>query len=343
MSSLLPRRHSVRTAVVAFAAAAMATLTACGGGSDSDAGSAPAGSSDSAASGTGAFPATVATKFGDVTVKSRPERVVALGWSDAEVALSLGVQPVGASDWLAFGGEGLGPWVTEKYTTAPEIIGTLEPEYEKIAALKPDLILDVRSSGDQKRYDTLSKIAPTVDVPKDGDNYLTSWTEQTTMIAQALGVPEKGQALIAATEADFTRNASENPEFKGRTITVGSKTSEGYGAYVTGDSRVDIAEKLGFGNNPTIQKQAGDSFSVSVSNENLNQLDADVLVMLPIFIDAKEITGDPLYRAIPAVKAGHDVVIDDTDIGNAFSAATPAATSYALEKVVPLIRTALAK
>jgi iron complex transport system substrate-binding protein len=35
---------------------------------------------------------------------------VALGWSDAETALALGVQPVGASDWLAFGGEGVGPW-----------------------------------------------------------------------------------------------------------------------------------------------------------------------------------------------------------------------------------------
>ena len=340
MSSLLPRRRSIRTAAVAFAAVALATLTACGGGSDSDATS---GASDPAASAAGAFPATVATKFGDVTIKSQPKRVVALGWSDAEVALALGVQPVGASDWLAFGGEGLGPWVTEKYTTAPEMIGTLEPEYEKIAALKPDLILDVRSSGDQKRYDTLSKIAPTVGVPADGANYLTTWTEQTTMISQALGVPDQGKQLIAATEADFTKYASENPEFKGKSITVGSKTSEGYGAYVTGDSRVDIVEKLGFENNPTIQSQAGDSFSITVSNENLKQLDADVLVMLPIFIDAKEITGDPLYQAIPAVKAGHDVVIDDTGIGNAFSAATPAATSYALAKVVPLIKAALTK
>ncbi len=340
MSSLLPRRGSIRTAAVAFAAVALATLTACGGGSDSDAGSA---STDATATGAGAFPTTVTTKFGDVTIKSQPKRVVALGWSDAEVALSLGVQPVGASDWLAFGGEGLGPWVTEKYTTAPEIIGTLEPEYEKIAALKPDLILDVRSSGDQKRYDTLSKIAPTVDVPKDGDNYLTPWTEQTTMIAQALGVPEKGKALIDATEADFTQAAAANPDFKGKTITVGSKSSEGYGAYVSGDSRVDLVEKLGFENNPTVQKQAGDSFSITVSNENLKQLDADVLVMLPIFIDAKEVTGDPLFQAIPAVKAGHDVVIDDTNIGNAFSAATPGATAYALEKVVPLIKAALAK
>jgi iron complex transport system substrate-binding protein len=340
MRSLLPQWRSKRAAVVAIAAATMVALTACGGGSDSDADTASTDSETSAAS---AFPATVATKFGDVTIESKPEKVVALGWSDAEVALALGVQPVGASDWLGFGGEGVGPWAQGLYTEAPELISTLEPEYEKIAALQPDLILDVRSSGDQTRYDTLSKIAPTVGVPEGGDSYLTTWEEQTTMISTALGVPAEGEKLIADTEAEFTKYAGENPDFAGKTATVGSKTSEGYGAYLTGDARVDFMTKLGFENNPTVQKQAGDSFFISVSAENLKQLDADVVVMLPIFIEATEISGDPLYQAVPAVTAGHDVVIDDLDIGNAFSAGTPAATSYALEKVVPLLQSALAK
>ena len=52
---------------------------------------------------------------------------------------------------------------------APQLIGTLEPEYEKVAALKPDLILDTKSSGDQDRYDTLKGIAPTVGVPTGGE------------------------------------------------------------------------------------------------------------------------------------------------------------------------------
>jgi ABC-type Fe3+-hydroxamate transport system substrate-binding protein len=64
--------------------------------------------------------------------------VVALGWSDAETALALGVQPVGASDWLGFGGEGVGPWAAGRYDEAPQIIDTLEPSLEAIAALKPD-------------------------------------------------------------------------------------------------------------------------------------------------------------------------------------------------------------
>ncbi|MGJ9611108.1 hypothetical protein [Actinotignum sp. GS-2025b] len=68
-----------------------------------DSSASPASSSaaaSSAADGTttneAVFPATIDTKFGPVTVKEAPQRVVALGWGDAEVALSLGVQPVGA-------------------------------------------------------------------------------------------------------------------------------------------------------------------------------------------------------------------------------------------------------
>ena len=39
------------------------------------------------------------TKFGVVEVPEDAERIVALGWGDAETALALGVQPLGASDW----------------------------------------------------------------------------------------------------------------------------------------------------------------------------------------------------------------------------------------------------
>ena len=45
----------------------------------------------------GAFPVTIEHAYGETTVEQEPERVVALGWSDPDVVLSLGVVPVGAS------------------------------------------------------------------------------------------------------------------------------------------------------------------------------------------------------------------------------------------------------
>ncbi|TDD59321.1 iron-siderophore ABC transporter substrate-binding protein [Kribbella antibiotica] len=315
----------IGTAVVL--ALAVVGLAGCGGG-DKDGVS-------------GAAFSKVDTKFGEVTIPSEPKRVVALGWGDAETALALGVQPVGASDWLAFGGEGLGPWVTVKYQQAPQKIGTLEPEFEKIAALKPDLILDTKSSGDQERYDTLKAIAPTVGVPTGGDAYKVSWEKQTEMVAAALGRVDQGKQLIADTKTRFAKTVAEHPEFKGKTITLGSRTSDGYGAYTAGTGRVDFVQRLGFTNNPKVEAKATEGFSIKVSQEQLDLLDADLTVMAPIGVDASKITDDPLFQKVPSVKAGHVVVFNDKTLSSAFATDSILSIGYALDKVVPLFAAAL--
>lgn len=307
-------------------AVVLLTVAGCGGG-DSGAGD-------------GAF-SKVPTKFGEITIAQEPKRVVALGWGDAETALALGVQPVGASDWLAFGGEGVGPWATGRYQQAPKMISTLEPEFEQIAALKPDLILDVKSSGDQKRYETLSAIATTVGVPAGGDSYKLSWEKQTEMVAAALGKVDQGNKLIAETKDRFATTVAEHPEFAGKTITLGSRTSEGYGAYVRGTGRVDFVERLGFKNNPKVEAQATKGFSVKISQEKLDLLDADLTVMAPIGVDAATITGDPLFQRVPSVKAGHLVVFNEKTYSSAFATDSILSIGYALDKVVPLFAAAL--
>jgi len=322
---------------VAVLAVAALSLTACAGGTSDS------GTGDTAASpATDSFPVTVTTEFGDVTVEEQPVRVVALGWGDAETALALGVQPVGASDWLAFGGEGVGPWAEGLYDEAPEIIETLEPSYEAIAALKPDLILDTKSSGDQDRYDKLSSIATTVGVAPGKTSYLTTMDEQMELISTALGEKAKGEELLAEVDTAFDDAAAAHPEWAGLTIAAATKTSEGWGAYIAGGSRVIYLERLGFEQSPAIAALPSNSggFSVDISSEQLDVLDSDLIVAFPIYIPTTDITDDPLWQAIPAVAAGHAVVIDG-DISASYSLATTLATKYSIEKIVPLIETAL--
>ena len=321
--------------VAALAVAALA-LSACSGGTPADEGSDDPGSSSAA------FPVTVSTEFGDVTVDEKPVRVVALGWGDAETALALGVQPVGASDWLGFGGEGVGPWAEGLYDTAPEIIETLEPSYEAIAALKPDLILDTKSSGDQERYDKLSSIATTVGVPEGKTSYLTTMEEQMNLVSSALGLKSAGDDLLAEVDATYEDAAAAHPEWKGLTATAATKTSEGWGAYVEGSERVAFLERLGFVQSPKIAALPTSSggFTVDVSSEQLDLLDADLIVAFPIFIPTTEITDDPLWAAVPAVAAGHSVVIDG-DISSAYSLGTTLAAKYSIENLVPIIADAL--
>ena len=318
------------------AAVAVATLALAGCSADTDSDDATGGASG----GSGAFPVSIDTKFGEVTVEKKPTRVVALGWGDAEAALALGVQPVGASDWLAFGddADGVGPWAQGLYDQAPEIIGTLEPSYEAIAALEPDVILDTKSSGDQERYDRLSSIAPTVGVPEGGDSYLTDFEDQMELVSKALGEEAKGEQLVDENEKAVEAVADAHPEWKGKTITAATKTSEGWGAYVEDSERVEQLEELGFEQNPAISALSPNAggFSVSISSEQLDQIDADVIVAFPIYIDTTEITDDPQWKALSAVQDGHAVVIDG-DVAAAYSLGSALSRQYALDQLVPLL------
>lgn len=325
-SSLLKQRLRRVLAAAGAVVAASLVLAGCSSGS-----TAPGTSSSS--SGDAAFPVSITTGLGTTTIESQPKRVVALGWGDAETALELGVQPVGASDWLAFGGDGVGPWLKDAYTKSPKIINTLEPSYEDILKLKPDLILDVKSSGDKDRYSKLSAIAPTVAIPKGGANYLASTEQQTTMIAKALGKVSAGKKLLSGVDDAYAAARKAHPEFEGKTAVIGAYTSEGFGAYASADSRAQFMQQLGFTIPKKIDQEAGKQFSVSLSNENLDLLDADLTVILPIYVEASAAENDPLFQKVPSVQAGHDIVVDDKDVSSAFSMGTTAAIEWALKRL----------
>jgi iron complex transport system substrate-binding protein len=333
-------RSAARSATLLTTLLATAlAVSGCGSSTGEESGS------DGGSTGSDAFPVTVSTAFGDVTIEEEPTRVVALGWSDAETALALGVQPVGASDWLAVGGDdGLGDWVEDGYDEAPEIIETLEPSYEAIAALEPDLILDTRSPATAEtpeRYELLSAIAPTIGQPEGVDAYLTTWQQQLELVGQALGKPDQAAELADEVEQAFTDAAAEHPGFDGTEVAVGAYSSEGFGAYVRGDARVDFMEDLGFTNEAAIDDLSTGSFFVPVSDEQLNLLDAELTVVFPIFVESSEFTANPLWLALPSVQEGRAVVLDDLAVLNAFSSASAPGLLYALDTAVPLFADAL--
>ncbi|WP_238638042.1 iron-siderophore ABC transporter substrate-binding protein [Curtobacterium sp. HSID17257] len=324
-----PSVRRVRRVLAAAGAVVAASLVLAGCSSGS---SSPAASDDASGSG-GAFPVSIQTALGTTEIPSQPKRVVALGWGDAETALELGVQPVGASDWLGFGGDGVGPWLKDAYTKKPTMIQTLEPSYEQILKLKPDLILDTKSSGDKDRYAKLSAIAPTVAIPKGGENYLTTTEQQVDLVSRALGKESEGKKLLTDLDDAYAAARKAHPEFDGKTAVVGSYTADGFGAYASKDSRSTFMQQLGFTIPKDVDQQAGDAFSVSLSNENLDLLDADLTVVLPIFVDASKAESDPLFQKVPSVQAGHAIVVDDADVSNAFSLGTTAAIEWALDRL----------
>ncbi|MBA9004035.1 iron-siderophore ABC transporter substrate-binding protein [Thermomonospora cellulosilytica] len=305
----------------------------------------PGAAGGSGGGGDGTFPVTLRTEFGDVTIPKRPQRVVALGWSDAETALALGVEPVGAADWLGVGGDGLGPWVNAEYTRPPAMLGTLEVNMEAVAGLRPDLILDTRSDGTRERYERLSELGvPVVGIPPGAKAYLTPWEKQLELVGKALGRSAEADRLRSDLEARFAQVRKEHPEFAGKHVVAGVRSADSYAAYVDGDGRVEFLKRLGFVNSPKIQRLAAkDQFTVTVSNERMDLLDGDLTLMFLIGRSPEEVTGDPLYQAVPSVRAGRSVLLSDKAVSDALSSASVPGMTYALDKVVPQFAEALAE
>ncbi|NQX12814.1 ABC transporter substrate-binding protein [Microbacteriaceae bacterium VKM Ac-2855] len=324
------------TALIAVSALA---LSACSSGS-SDESSAPAEGA-----------ATVSTMFGDIEVPAASDdlKVVALGWSDAEMALALGVVPIAVEDWQGFGEEnkGVGPWATGDFgDVTPTLIARADSglNFEEIQALSPDLILNTRSSNDEEEFDRLNEIAPTVYAPADTGAFATSWDVQLQQVADALGKSDEGTALVESTKADIAAAADEHPEFAGLTAVAATKFGDAYGAYLAGDGRFDILSDLGFVQNPAVDALESSGFYAAVSAENVSAFDADVAVVLPIGFTAAEIEADPLLASLNVTKDGRAIVLDaDDELSGAYSAASVLSIQVVLADLVPKLAEAAAK
>lgn len=323
--------------LLAGAAAAAITLSGCASSPD-DTADAPEGD--------GELLASVETMYGTIDIPEPEDgelTVVALGWSDAEAALALGVKPVAVYDWISFGDEykGVGPWATELFgDDVPVVIPRTDDalDYELIQSLDPDLILNVNSAYDEAQFERLSEIAPTVFGPVGAQPYAPGWQNQTQLIADALGKSAEGTALIEGVDETIADAAAANPEFAGKTAASGSKFGEAYGVNLPGDFRWDLLADLGFELNPPILDLPPLGFYADVTVEQVSVFDADVLVMMPIGYTIEELEADPLIASLPVVEDGRAVFLDpEDDITNAFSVASVLSIPAAVDELVPLL------
>jgi iron complex transport system substrate-binding protein len=182
-----PRRQ--RRAGTLAAATLTLSLAACGGSTEDTADAA-------APSATGT---TLTTAFGDVTLPAEPQRVITLAESALDVALGVGVTPVGTT--ASRGGDSAPAYLGDQAADIP-VVGTVrEANLEAVLDTEPDVIL-AASGLTQEQYDALSAIAPTVvpTAPAAG-----GWEEPLHLYAQALGaedeLAERLDAVTARAEA----------------------------------------------------------------------------------------------------------------------------------------------
>jgi iron complex transport system substrate-binding protein len=287
-------------------------LTGCGSSDDGSDGASTTG----AAAESSAFPVTIEHKYGSTTIESQPERVVVAGLREQDALLAMGVVPVATTYWFGDHPGSIFPWAEDELGDAkvPVVLNQDDGlQIEKIAAQRPDLIIAVYGGMTKKEYESLSKFAPVVAMPKGKVDYGSSWQEETLMTGKAIGQPERAQELVEKTEKLIADTAADHLEFKGRSAAI-ITDYEGIFVYGPQDVRTTMLEQLGFKYPDALGKAFPDDFGGQLSDEKVDELDVDALVW---FADGersvKELKEEPVYSKLDVRKEGRDVFIREDD------------------------------
>ncbi|GAA2980072.1 ABC transporter substrate-binding protein [Actinokineospora diospyrosa] len=348
MVNTTPRPFPRRLFLTGSAAGALTLgLAACGSSDTPTPTNAPAAGGGTPAP--GGFPLTLEGAEGKTVLPAQPTKVVTVGFMrDVDEAVSLGVIPLAITPQTNFD-SGLAPWVEAKLAgaKAPQ---QLEVEdnlpFEKITELAPDLILATDSYTLADDFANLTAIAPTLSYQEDVAE--DTWQTRAKRIGAALGKADAATKAIAEVETRISSAKDKNKAaLEGKTFTFSLLNAEGQLATVIlpTDASAQFLSQLGLklADSVTSLQQAGPTGRAVVAQENTKLLDADVVLFSFRTADErKQVEGDRLFQALPAVKRGAYVPLE---VGEALSMAFPSTLSipFALEAIVPKVVAAATK
>jgi iron complex transport system substrate-binding protein len=282
-------------------------IGACGGADDGGASAAtvPTGADS-------AFPVTIEHRYGTTTVAAAPERIVAVGLTEQDALLALGIAPVATTEWFGEHPGAIWPWATDE-----------------LEALGAD-------------YERLTAIAPTVAQPAEHGDFGVPWQDMTRTVGRAVGLADEADDLVERVEAEITAAREAHPEFDGASAVMATPY-EGIYVYGPQDARGRFLTDLGFDLPPGLAEVTGEEYGGNLSPERVDMLDVDVIVWLDALGEAAEpVPGREVYEALPVHIEGREVFLDSFDdpLGGATSFVTVLSVPFLLEGLVPKLAAA---
>jgi iron complex transport system substrate-binding protein len=313
-------------------------LTACGSDSESEGSSAPAGRSASTAAAAEAHePVQVDHVFGTTEIDDVPERIVTIDVQWTDTMLAMGVEPVGYSV-DPYMPDGVVPWQQLPADAKALDLADGLP-IEKIAALKPDLIVGSYSIADKRTYQLLSAIAPTI--PNIDDSQVQPWQDLVRLAGTILDRPDDAASLVASVDGEVAQTAEDLPGLAGKTFALAQ--------YVVGDSVYIVADEndgssvffqqLGMTMFEPVRaqgKKTGEA-RINVSTERGDLLRADLLAFLVNGGDESDLSDIPGFDSLPGTVAVLDY---PTIVG--LNTPTPLSIPYSLDQLRPYLEQAAA-
>lgn len=285
-----------------------AVLVACGSED-----SATTSTTATSAAGAAGFPRTLKTVMGDVKIPSKPRRVVVLDTGELDDVTLLGIDPVGAVAPHFKTEGGFPTYLKGELSGTADVGPLLEPNLEKIASLKPDLILSSKVRHEAV-YDKLSAIAPTVFTETTGG----VWKQNLKVHAEALGLEKEAAAKLKEYETRAAALGAAIRKKDGGTMPTASVVR-----FIAGPTRLYqsnsysgvVLHDIGF-ERPKSQVSNDPAVTMKdVSPEQIDQADADLVFVTtadtPDKTQEKQVTSNPVWKSLPAVKDGKVFTVPD--------------------------------
>ncbi len=353
-------RNNSRITMLLSSIALVLVLSGCGGGNANDNGASsanaqnttPAASEAAASESATQYPITIKHALGETVIEAKPERVATISWANHDIALALGVVPVGFSEanYGVIDGSRVLPWTKAKL----EELGVKEPnlfqdsdglDFEAISDSEPDVILAAYSGITKEDYETLSQIAPVV--AYQTAPWVASWREQVRFDSMGMGMEAEGEQLIKDTENLIKEKAAAYPELAGKKAAfayIDPTDLSQLSIYAPGDPRGDFLIELGMPFPDSLASLVTDSFYLQLSAENADALnEADVIIGYGDDKLLAALQADPLLGKVPAIQRGSVVFIEDNTPLAAAGNPNPLSIAYTLDEYLGLIGDAVKK
>ncbi|KAF0848205.1 ABC transporter substrate-binding protein [Nocardia caishijiensis] len=307
-----------RAATAALAGVLAFGVVACGS-TDDEAGSGEA--------------VTITHARGETTVTGTPKKIVALGNQWLDSTLALGVVPVGYIDNVSALSKSTPPWTPETLKSATAL-NTQGSVAEQVAALEPDLILADPFIADQKTYDDLSKVAPTI--PALTKDAVTPWQDQVTALGKVLHKESDATATIKKVDDKIAAITAANPGLKGKTFASTWLASPAQLMVLTdpNDGSAKVFTQLGMSIPANLTAQPANQGRLALSPERVDELTADLLLAgYSPGLDEKY-RQLPGYSELPSVRKGSVVFLTTQEI-SAINQPSALSVPYMLDKLAP--------
>lgn len=246
---------------------------------------------------------TVKDAKGEFTLDKTPSRVVALEYSFVDALAQVGVSPVGVADDNKV--DRILPQVREKITAWQSVGTRSQPSLEVIASLKPDLII-ADPSRHTAVFEELKKIAPTVMFDSRHESYQEN-LETAQKIGDLVGKSAEMKAKINE-HNDYIANIAKNLGVQGKKASFGTSREDKFNIQNDNGYVGSFLTTLGFA--PT--KLNSDQAFVEINLEQLVMEKPEYLFIAHYRDEsiARKWEAEPLWKAIPAVKANRVYSVD---------------------------------